>query len=766
MAGKNVRIQPIAPDVPNYRLLGMATANPLEDAMQRLEKIGEAAGSMAGSLEGEADVFEGKNPEMLLPLSPAAVAYNRAAGEAYSVKVEGAIKTKVAELGSRFDGRKTSDPESFAQMFDASADEILQSVPQSMRARVGVELGTRRSLAVAEIGDRARKYELERSIATVKLGLQSDTEEAAVLARDGMDESLVEAVRSRAAGRVQSMVADGVWSEEEGAIRLDEIYGDIEAERVFGAASRSGSLQAAYRDAITGGKSVANLSLTQRDRLATKLSAEMGRRESAASHARAEHAAAVKKNTYLARVIAEQRRFGVEPVGEMAKIEGELASGAREADAGAIVDLNRQRGIMHFNELVVESPPAEADMIAADIRRRATLGEIDGGVAKEIDSLADQHRAGIVGEDPTGYLADKGLLRAPGAVGPYQPGAEPTIGPRIPPPPVTFDRGFAGSMTDRVARLELAEQKYGKTFPSLTKSEAQELKARLDMASAKERVELLGTLVGIEGTERSKKTLRLLADTGATNYALIGSLASRGMTAQALAVADTDFIDPKDRKALLKPEGGSATYEADFNAEVGDLFVGTGLGDKSDKGAASDRQLLKEASIALYTSSAYPAKAYDSNVFRQKVREVLEGRKQTVQFGGYWNARQTTIVAPRDENGQVIDVQGVVDRLGPADLATMGGTGLKGSLDQQAQFIRENASRLIPAGGDGLFHIYAELGDGTKGYVTRPDGNGYFVLDVRKARKQRFSLRDDRTSVLDSETGEVLTPTLSTYGGR
>lgn len=262
-------------------LLDAALSSPLTQAIDTVERLGQRAGSIAAASEAEQAVMGGQNPSLLPGLTPMGQAFNEAAIGAYEARTSMDLRAKANELSARFSGVNPTDPQAFAQVFDAHMNEVLGAVPERIRPAIAAEAGARRSASIAAITESANRHELARNVSTINLGLQQDADEAARLARDGAAPEVLGALYARSDARMDQLVALGQIGADEAAMRKADSRAKIRSEAVLGQVIR-GQMDgvSAIHDLLTGGKLAEGMPLRERDRLVGDITSELNRRHS------------------------------------------------------------------------------------------------------------------------------------------------------------------------------------------------------------------------------------------------------------------------------------------------------------------------------------------------------------------------------------------------------------------------------------------------------------------------------------------------------
>lgn len=363
----------------NYRLLQMASQNPLEDQLTKLEAVGERAGMQNAQDQATNDVMAGGTPGEKIPLTPAALAYNSALHDAYAARTETQIKAKVADLSSQFTGRNPTDPQNFAQVFDANMEAIAGSVPEEMRGKIQLEIQARRAEALGNITQRAQEHQFQLNAQAIKVGIDSDIEEAATRARLLHSPEKPGVLLGRAFERIDRGVASGLWNEEQAGLMKQDAQYKVQAENIFGTAAARGNLESTYAGVVSG--TVApELPVDVRDRLAGKLSAEIGHRNSQAAEGRAAAEAAMRKNTYIAKTIVEANKVGAVLTPDQEQFQSQVQKGQIEIDPSVLDDLNVASTIPHVGAAITSLPVAQADAYAQNFappKPPPTQAEID-----------------------------------------------------------------------------------------------------------------------------------------------------------------------------------------------------------------------------------------------------------------------------------------------------------------------------------------------------------------------------------------------------
>jgi hypothetical protein len=271
------------------RAVAGAYVNPYDDLLSAIEKGAEKVAGNAAQDLAQDRVFSGQQPGLTLGLTDVQRAYNRAAEGAYAAKTEADVRSKVAALAAKYDGRSPDHPKLFAQEFDAFSDAIKGSVPESMKAQIGVELDSRRALAVAGITDTANRYEYQRNVSALAEGLDLDWQDAASAEQIGRTD-LADAAKAKAEDKLGELVAVGAISLEGAENRRREGREQIAVESLF----RGFMTGAVSAEAVATGKIGTELSARARDRLVNKIEGELNRRHSASVRAEAAEERAMK----------------------------------------------------------------------------------------------------------------------------------------------------------------------------------------------------------------------------------------------------------------------------------------------------------------------------------------------------------------------------------------------------------------------------------------------------------------------------------------
>lgn len=345
------------------QLLKLATANPIEDTLTKLERVGQQAGMALATSNAEADVMAGGTPSEKLPITPAAIAYNRAAQEAYAVRTETQIKTKIAEISGQFDGRNASDPESFAKVYDAHVGALVGAVPESMRPRVQAEIALRRAEALSSLTERTNARQFQLHSQEIKAGVDSDIEEAASRARLLHNPAVPGELLSRAFARIDSGTQLGMWTEEQARIMRTNAEATVQAENIFGMATSTGNLDSTYQGVLSG-KIAPELPLDVRDRLTSQLSQEIGHRHAMAAAANAEVERAVRANTYVARTLIEANKAGAVLTPEQQSAQTAMLSGKMQITSDVYDDLRVAAAVPHIGAAITSLPLAQAEAYA------------------------------------------------------------------------------------------------------------------------------------------------------------------------------------------------------------------------------------------------------------------------------------------------------------------------------------------------------------------------------------------------------------------
>jgi len=345
----------------------MALQDPLEETLGKLEQVGQRAGMALAQSNAESAVMSGQNPSDKLPITPAALAYNAAAHEAYAVRTETQIKAKVAELSGQFTGRDPKDPENYAKVFDSFAGSLAGAVPEQMRGRVQSEIMARRAEALAGITHRANEYQFQLHASEIKNGIESDVSEAATRARLLHHEAIPAELLGRAFERIDKGAAMGLWTPDEAAMQKTEAVHAVQAENIFGTATANGTLDSTYAG-IVSGKIAPELPVKFRDRLASQLSAEIGHRNAAQAHARAAAESGVRANTYIAKSLVEANKVGAILTPEQRDLQERMLHGGVQIDPDVFDDLRVAAMVPHIGAAVTSLPLADAEAYVQGFR--------------------------------------------------------------------------------------------------------------------------------------------------------------------------------------------------------------------------------------------------------------------------------------------------------------------------------------------------------------------------------------------------------------
>ena len=687
------------PQVPGFDqppALDFAAA--LEGFGRQVEGFVGPARNAAVAADVQSRIAAGESPGLTAGLTETQRVFNDTARQAYATRAGLMLRQKVSELSSEYDGRQPDHPEAFRVRFDEYAQEVIKSVPEQQRGQIEQEVALRRSLAMERIVGAAKDHELRRNVATLNDGLKADLDDALAAARDGRDDVFA-AVVGRATERGQELVRLGVWSPEQAAMAAKDFAGQAEAEAIFGDYTR-GAISLSPEAIMRGEGVAAGLDTGARDRLASKVSGLISRRQADAAHARAVREAEVRENTRQVKALAERRRLGVRGTPEDEALEAAVFEGRVAVDPEAFDSLRAAATGAHLSTLVTSSSVSQAEAALAAMEAEGAADVVSAETLADARELVGKHRAGLRGSDPVQYLSGIGALSDPDEAGP--------------PPPLAFDSpdALVATLTDRKRRIAAASEQYGEPLPSMTQAEVSSLRRRLDTADLDTRLGLLGAIAAVEGPQ-ADRTIAKLAESGAEQYAIAGSLAAKGLAEPARDVLAAGFIDSKTKGALLKPEGASSTVLADFEAEAGPMY-------RHDPENAA---LHLRAAQDLYASRAFrQGLAYDPNEFRRAVRDVVGGT-QTIETGGTFGYGGATSVVPATPG---VDWSSRVASLTGRDIQRMGGTNLDARLtpDGVAKLVRETgAFRYTPEG----LRVVVQLSDG-EAELAMPDGQTPFVL--------------------------------------
>ena len=701
MAAANPRLESsYSPQGLDSRLLGLALQNPLEETLGKLERVGQQAGMALARDKAQSAVLSGENPSDKLPISAAALAYNEAAHEAYAVRTEGQIKTKVAELSSQFTGRNPTDAEGYAKVYDSFASTLAGSVPDAMRGRVQSELAARRAEALAGITRRANEYQFQLHSSEIQTGIKSDVEEAATRARLLQHEAIPAELLGRAFERIDKGTALGLWTADEAGMQKQEAIHSVQAENIFGTALAQGSLESTYAG-INSGKIAPELPVKFRDHLASQLSREIGHRHAMASAANAEVERGVRANTYIAKSIIEANKVGAVLTPEQQNQQAAMLVGKMEIAPDAFDDLRVASMVPHIGAAITSMPLADAEAYAH--RFGPTPGKpFDVAQAKVWDMAQDtikKQRQVLTGPDPIQGLMDLGKLADPGQAGVA---------------PMSFDtpENFTASLADRVRRVGRAEAQYKQGLPLFTQAEVSQMRDALDGLDAGHRVAAIAAITEAASEEQASATFRQLDKAGATHYAIIGETARSVGFDAAKDIAIGGTLDHKTKNALLKAEGVADTTLKDFNSAAGDLF----------RDNEEERTRWFSAARDLYSARAFrTGKGYDKKSFQEAVKDAVGGLHEVTTNGPFFYGGQTSKLP----GAKGIDYQSRISSLSAADIEGMGGTNLTLPPDEVAKLIRETGG--FTYNQDGSLGVTVQLSGGMV-RLAGPDGQTPFRL--------------------------------------
>lgn len=388
------------PQQPPRGLVAAANANPFEDLLGAVENFGNKTAAVQAQRTAEDRVFSGQQPGRMPGFTGAQIVYNRAAEQAYEAKTESDVRTKVAELGAKYDGRNPTDPASFAEEFDAFAGATLGAVREDLRPRIGFEINARRGVALAALTNAANQHELRRNDSTLVAAINDDVAEAAQMARDGADPEALALLYQRADGRVDERVAMGLVSPAEAAIDKGNFRSAIQAEAVYGQGLRSGNIPEMVSDLIDGGPLAEGLSLRDRDAVIAKLNGEMSRQHAMMS--RAENDPGAKQIRNQAKAVFWQRAYSGDPKQRPTpdQVTDAVVAGLLDGDDAAQLQRTLATDKVARNDVTV---------IASLESQMATGVDIN-------DQIAESLAAGTVAPETAADLTEKNAKRQEGAV--------------------------------------------------------------------------------------------------------------------------------------------------------------------------------------------------------------------------------------------------------------------------------------------------------------------------------------------------------------
>lgn len=515
----NPRWQPqFNPQGQSMRLLQASSANPYESVLNEVAQFGERVAVDAAASNAQDEVFGGQNPGLLPALTPAAMAYNRAAEGAYAARTESDLRTKSAEIAANFPGRTPQDVASASQLFDAYAGEIANQVPESMRGNVAREIAERRGVLIGGITSNAGRAEYGRNLDTLKMGLKADAEEAAAMARDGADPELIGALNARMQEKAGRMVEMGEWSPEVADLSVRELNDDIKSEAIFGQSIRGGDLLGTLDEVERGGALVEGMDLKSRDRLAARLQSELSHQRDEQRHRIYIGEAAARANGNNAKALAKNIAAGVRLTPEQESTAKLYLNGKVPMDSDAYSDLRESYTVRLVTQPAVSGTVADA---------QAALLAVDGYQPKDGTEVAirDKSRkeiagfiADLTGDDPIGKLSARGSTFPRG----------------LPPIDLASPDAFAQSLVERRAAVTPAELQHGVPLPILSKSEAQQFGVKMAEWSVDQQAQALAA-VEQQGPEVAARTLEGLGKAAPT-LAHAGYLRTQGAPDTAGAV--------------------------------------------------------------------------------------------------------------------------------------------------------------------------------------------------------------------------------------
>ena len=278
---------------PNNVPLGvqkLAYADPLEGAMQTLEKFAERGAIERGQSDALNTVLSGGTPTPHIGLTPGGVAYNEAAERALTVRSEGILRTKAAELATQYDGRNPTDADAFAEIYGGIAKEVVDSVPERWRGPIAFEAQTRVAEAVSKILGASADFEYSKNVKSISDGFELDIQDSASAEQIGRAD-LADAALAKSEDKLAGLLEIGaVNADQVGNMRRDGRE-KVAAEGLYhGFLTGRVSLQAVQSGAVG-----AELSPQVRTRLVNQMESEITHRNVESERAERANDKAVKE---------------------------------------------------------------------------------------------------------------------------------------------------------------------------------------------------------------------------------------------------------------------------------------------------------------------------------------------------------------------------------------------------------------------------------------------------------------------------------------